>query len=736
MANNLISEELQRDIYTLEDENNPETSKINLIYPRTVLDQVFDDLDPNKKTLREILKELEEEVIKGGIANITFPVTSVNNRQGNVILDKAAIGLSNVDNTKDIDKPLSQPQREAINNILKNFNFNINLSDINNHIENFNNPHKVSLSQLNSNNELSDFVSNELGKHAIDQLSHIDIRRNLAKLWIINEQAVENVDNRVSNILSVFNDHLLDNDPHPNQFLLKEDKFNKALSFDSKNIDHTKYPSTQAVSNFVERSINDFKNTLPNITNWIDSISCVENRNSLPTPGPLHLRKAFFIRKGETNEVEFAICVQNPNKTFSWDIFAIGAYYKFNPNHFIETIDGLSFNIMGLITAFFGDQSSFNSAIQDAMDDYINNTSSNKFLTTLNIVPGTMDGCIRFYINNDPSTMSDDIRIPGLKKYAFMDKFDDRDLNPLSISNQHIQSRAITNRNLDGRVVEVENMKCSYGYMIGNIDTPGDNFANEVSLMRLADMLRPLIGGFPDPNVPGGTPWQNTLDNLLQSPHLYTPNFEYKFYDNSYVMRFTGTVSAIENYNMKILISSQITLGDYCMIDAGGVWVYQSVPKKIAILGGTNLTGHTFGTISMDENGIYFESISIGARERAPYDFWVRYVKPNELEQLRVPEFITPDYSNQFTPVTTIDGVIEYSTVDKDIVLSYYVLPATATNNIVKWEMIDNGTTHAILNKNRITNVNETGKIRIKATIKNGLTLTDDFIKEFTINII
>ena len=278
-------------------------------------------------------------------------------------------------------------------------------------------------------------------------------------------------------------------------------------------------------------------------------------------------------------------------------------------------------------------------------------------------------------------------------------------------------------------------MKCTYGHMIGNTDTPGDNFANEVSLMRLADMLRPLIGGWPDPNVPGGTPWQNALENLVQSPHLYTPNFEYKFYDNSYIMRFTGTISAIENFNMKVLISNQIKLGEYSIIDAGGVWVYQSNPKKVAILGGTNLTGHTFGTITFDEDGLYFESISIGARERAPYDFWVRYVKPDELSQLRVPEFITPDYSNQFTPVTTIDGVIDHSIVDKDIVLTYYVLPSTATNNIVTWEMIDNGTTHAILIKDKLTNINEPGKIRIKGTITNGLTLTDDFVKEFSINI-
>ena len=43
------------------------------------------------------------------------PVQSVNNKTGNVVLNKADIGLSNVDNTSDLDKPISSAMQNALN---------------------------------------------------------------------------------------------------------------------------------------------------------------------------------------------------------------------------------------------------------------------------------------------------------------------------------------------------------------------------------------------------------------------------------------------------------------------------------------------------------------------------------------------------------------------------------------------------------------------------------------------
>jgi|GEM_PF-5622888 len=49
------------------------------------------------------------------VVSNTQPVTSVAGRAGAVTLTSADVGLSNVDNTRDIDKPVSTPQQAAIN---------------------------------------------------------------------------------------------------------------------------------------------------------------------------------------------------------------------------------------------------------------------------------------------------------------------------------------------------------------------------------------------------------------------------------------------------------------------------------------------------------------------------------------------------------------------------------------------------------------------------------------------
>ena len=55
---NRILGNLPRDLFILEDEDNPRSSQVNNIWPSTILDQVFDDQSPTNKTLREILEDL------------------------------------------------------------------------------------------------------------------------------------------------------------------------------------------------------------------------------------------------------------------------------------------------------------------------------------------------------------------------------------------------------------------------------------------------------------------------------------------------------------------------------------------------------------------------------------------------------------------------------------------------------------------------------------------------------
>lgn len=77
--------------------------------------------------------------------DIDYPVTSVNGQTGAVALDKTDIGLGNVDNTSDANKPISTATQTALNDrVLK--------SDFESHVEDFNNPHVVTKTQIGLGN--------------------------------------------------------------------------------------------------------------------------------------------------------------------------------------------------------------------------------------------------------------------------------------------------------------------------------------------------------------------------------------------------------------------------------------------------------------------------------------------------------------------------------------------------------------------------------------------------------
>ena len=59
-----MSTYLTKDLLTLEDENNPSGSQADLIYPTTIIDQVFDNESNSNKSLRTILEEIRQEIIQ------------------------------------------------------------------------------------------------------------------------------------------------------------------------------------------------------------------------------------------------------------------------------------------------------------------------------------------------------------------------------------------------------------------------------------------------------------------------------------------------------------------------------------------------------------------------------------------------------------------------------------------------------------------------------------------------
>lgn len=54
-------------------------------------------------------------MIDGELTNIPYPVTKVAGKTGAVTLAKGDVGLGNVDNTSDVNKPISTKQQEALN---------------------------------------------------------------------------------------------------------------------------------------------------------------------------------------------------------------------------------------------------------------------------------------------------------------------------------------------------------------------------------------------------------------------------------------------------------------------------------------------------------------------------------------------------------------------------------------------------------------------------------------------
>ena len=104
---------------------------------------------------------------------------------------------------------------------------------------------------------------------------------------------------------------------------------------------------------------------------------------------------------------------------------------------------------------------------------------------------------------------------------------------------------------------------------------------------------------------------------------------------SGYAVRFTGKISCIANMSHKLKLSENITsTSGFHLMDAGGSWVYQSEPDiEWGILGGSNITGHTYATITMDKNGLYLESISIGDRVDAIFDIWVKYIKTEDYDK-------------------------------------------------------------------------------------------------------
>lgn len=632
--------ELSRDLFVYSDENNTSHSEKFKVLPLTSLDQVIDT--ESNKSLRTILEELHQEIITGGRGNIKFPVTSVNSMTDDVIITKKNIGLENVDNTSDDDKPLSGPQKNAVLNILKNYNFKINMDDLYSHLTNTENPHDVTIEQINKNSELDSFVKHYIGLHNTSQNNtvHADIRGSLRRLWTLVDEMNNTFELNVNKVLGSIDDHITDESAHLNILKLKEDLSNKTIEFTStNNVDNNKYPTTRAVVNYVNNKLNEFNKSLPDVKYWIDNIEVIDKREDLPKASVNTYHTMYIIRYGDSYTSEIAICKFNASaNVYEWDISHLGSYTQYNKDHFTQSIYGLSINIDTIVDSILDKESGIlDNSLSKKLNNYytIDEIKSFNFINNLKILPGTTDGTIRFYINDEIMSMSDDIQVAGLKRLGYLEWVTENEISDNAIHENHIMHKSIATKHIQNRAVKAPNIECKYGCIIGNDSDSENNTSNYITLEQLAEYLRPLIGGWPDPNIPGGNPWYDRLSTQLLQTHTWFPGVEYDFGNGCYAVRFTGKISCIANMDHKLKLTENITTATgFQIMDAGGSWMYQSEPDiEWTILSGSNITGHTFATITMDKNGLYLETISIGNRIDAPFDIWVKYIKTEDYDK-------------------------------------------------------------------------------------------------------
>lgn len=651
-----ISTDLSKDIFVLEDELNPEQSNFERIFPTTSIDQVFDFLEPEPISLRDYLERFKNDILTDGLGAFDFPVKSVNGLTGDIELTKEMLGLGRVDNTGDYAKPLSIPQRQEIMSILANYNFRTNLTPLYDHLNDSNNPHHVTLEQLDSSEELTRFVNNLIDRHNSDRVrSHSDIRNNITTLWDYYDYLNRSIDVRINRSIEVSTSHLTDPEAHKELITPKEDKINKVGEIGS-NYNYTQYPSTRAVVEFVNAKITEFNQNLNLDLPTISDIRVIPVRTDLPIPGANFKKIVYIIKQNDLNAFsEIAVC-RLVNDSWQWDIKQIGAISKLDSRYFSILESGVTLNL-GAIYNDMLVQSDNGFLLSGVLASYYSRTEmDNRYLRDLEIVPGVDYGTLRYFKNGNEET-SRVVSVKGLNDLAFLDKVTEQYIEPESVNESHLIPGSVAKKHLKSKSVDYKKIECSSMKVLGNIRTDRTD-GQEISLVELADLLRPLIGGWPDPNNPSN-PWNYYFNDMKVSPHLWDPGVEINLADESFGMRFTGTISCIPNYQYLRTLSERINLDSADLVDAGGTWVFESDPKRKTILGGSNITGHTFGTVNIDEDGLYFESISIGDRVDAEYDIWVRYTKTGVVTE-------GPDYVFDFNDYGWEDSsyLFEYSSMD------------------------------------------------------------------------
>lgn len=192
----------------IEDKDNPHNvTKAQIGLPN--VDNTSDSDKPISNAVAQAISSLSESIaskISFDVFNslkeaVADHIESIENPHQ---VTKSQIGLGNVDNTSDIEKPISKAVQQSILNLLDKINSKADSSDLNtlkdnvsNHVNNTNNPHKLTPAQIGLN-ELSKIFFRQVGYK--DEVIDLYIRRGtkeeLKSIPIVNRQLLFETDTR------------------------------------------------------------------------------------------------------------------------------------------------------------------------------------------------------------------------------------------------------------------------------------------------------------------------------------------------------------------------------------------------------------------------------------------------------------------------------------------------------------------------------------------------------------
>lgn len=469
MANRKVNSVLERDIFSVKNEELATASQIDIIYPKTNLDQVIDSTDPTHKTLRQILDELRTSIKQMGVGKLVFPVTSVNNMRGDVHITSASLNLGRVDNTSDMDKPLSPLQKTSIMDILKNYKFDVNLDEVYAHMANTNNPHNVTLEQLNASGDFTDLIDKKIREHSWNESPsvHRDIRQSLARLWhYVDEIYKEDISKKIEYTNSNFEAHLVDPSAHKILFDKKENVAHKVNALNKASADYTTYPTTRAVINYIDSVKDAIVETIPQIDHYIETVYVIDKESDLPIPTKSNKNHAFIIRHGSANGGNaIAVSLELAPNVYKWKIESFGALPNFDKRYFITKDGTVTLDMAKVYAAndvvtkamkdkldkLLGNESEWNTTLDNTVREILarsymlRSEIENRFIQSVQISPGTMNGYIGYSINNNPSTYKE-FRVTGLQSLAFLEKVTEREIQEQAIEERHYRSDSIPSR--------------------------------------------------------------------------------------------------------------------------------------------------------------------------------------------------------------------------------------------------------------------------------------------------